>query len=185
MALRLFVAVQLPDPLRGRLAAHAERLAGAGRVVAAANLHVTVHFLGRVDEHDAAPLKAALEAAVAAMPAFALRLTGVAPGPRRRPRMLWATIDRDPRFDELAQAVASAAAPFAPEARPPRTARPHITLVRHRGAPPPGEEALAADIPVDAVELVSSRLEPGGADYETLARLPLEPGAPVDQLKPV
>ena len=99
--------------------------------------------------------------------------------------MLWATIDRDPRFDELAQAVASAAAPFAPEARPPRTARPHITLVRHRGAPPPGEEALAADIPVDAVELVSSRLEPGGADYETLARLPLEPGAPVDQLKPV
>ena len=36
MALRLFVAVQLPDPLRSRLAAHAERLAGAGRVVAAA-----------------------------------------------------------------------------------------------------------------------------------------------------
>jgi len=38
---------------------------------------------------------------------------------------------------------------------------------------------------VDAVELVSSRLEPGGAVYETLAHLPLEPGAPVDQLKPV
>ncbi len=186
MALRLFVAVQLPDPLRGRLAAHAELLAGAGRVVAAANLHVTVHFLGRVDEADAAPLEGVLGAAVATVPAFALRLNGVAPGPRRRPRMLWATIDRDPRFDELAGAVATAAAPFAPEARPPpRTARPHITLVRHRGAPPPGEVELTADIPVDAVELVSSRLGPGGAAYEVLARLPLEPAPPVDQLKPL
>ena len=185
MALRLFVAVQLPDPLRGRLAAHAERLAGAGRVVAAANLHVTVHFLGRVDEADAAPLERALGAAVAMVPAFALRVNGVAPGPQRRPRMLWATIDRDPRFDELAAAVAAAAGPFAPQARPPRSARPHITLVRHKGAAPPGEAELTADIRVDAVELVSSRLGAGGAAYETLARLPLEPAPPVDQLKPL
>ena len=185
MALRLFCAVQLPDPLRGRLAAQAQRRAGDGRVVADENLHVTVHFLGRVDETDAVPLEGALRAAVATVPAFALRVTGVAPGPRRRPRMLWATIDRDPRFDQLADVVAAAAAPFAPEARPPRTARPHITLVRHRGAPPSGEAELTAAIPVDAVELVSSRLDPGGAAYETLARLPLEPAAPVDQLKPL
>ena len=64
MALRLFCAVQLPDPLRGRLAAHAQRLAGGGRVMAAENLHVTVHFLGRVDETDAVPLEGALRAAV-------------------------------------------------------------------------------------------------------------------------
>jgi 2'-5' RNA ligase len=99
--------------------------------------------------------------------------------------MLWATIDSDPRFDELAAAVAAAAAPFAPEARPPRSARPHITLVRHKGAAPPGEAELTADITVDAVELVSSRLGPGGAAYEALARLPLEPAPPVDQLKPL
>jgi 2'-5' RNA ligase len=185
MALRLYVAVQLPDPVRSRLAAEAMRLAGAGRAIPAANLHVTVHFLGRVAEDDKAALEAALAAAVAPMPSFALRLTGVAPGPRRRPRMLWALIGRDDRFDELAGRVAAAAAPFAPDARPPRTARPHITLVRHRGAPPAGEAELTADIPVEAVELVSSRLGPSGAAYATLARLPLEPPAPVDQLKPV
>jgi 2'-5' RNA ligase len=122
---------------------------------------------------------------VATVSPFTLTVTGVVPGPRRRPRMLWATIERDPRFDELADVVAAAAAPFAPGALPPRTARPHITLVRHRGAPPAGEAELTAAIPVDAVELVRSRLRPGGAAYETLARLPLEPAAPVDQLKPV
>src|SRR5689334_20381010 len=122
MALRLFVAVQLPDPLRGRLAAEAGRLAGDGRTVPAANLHVTVHFLGGVAEDDVAPLSAALDETVAAVPAFALQVSGIAPGPRRRPRMLWALIDRDDRFDELARRIAGAAAPFAPDARPPRTA---------------------------------------------------------------
>jgi len=185
MALRLFVAVQLPDPVRGRLAAEALRLAGDGRVVPAPNLHVTVQFLGSVADDDVAALETALAAAVAAVPAFTLHVTGVAPGPRRRPRMLWGLIGRDDRFDELAGRVAEAAAPFAPDARLPRTARPHITLVRHRDAPPPDEAALTADIPVEAVELVSSRLGPAGAAYETLTRLPLEPPAPVDQLKPV
>ena len=60
-----------------------------------------------------------------------------------------------------------------------------VTLVRHKGAAPPGEAELTADIRVDAVELVSSRLGPGGTAYEALARLPLEPAPPVDQLKPL
>jgi RNA 2',3'-cyclic 3'-phosphodiesterase len=183
--LRLFVAVQLPDPVRGELAAAAARLAADGRVVVQDNLHVTVHFLGRVDEDDVPALETALREAVAPLPAFTLRVTGVAPGPRRRPRMLWAEIDRDPRFDELASRVAEAAAPFAPEARPPRTARPHVTLVRHRGEAPSGAEAMSAAVPVDSAELVSSELGPAGAAYRTLARLPLEAAPPVDQLKPV
>jgi 2'-5' RNA ligase len=184
--LRLFVAVPLPDPLRGQLAAAAERLAGDGRVVPIANLHVTVHFLGDVDPVEAAPLQAALRDAVAPLPPFSLAVDGVAPGPRRRPRMLWATFTPDARFADLAHRVHKAAAPFAPEARSPRsTATPHVTLVRHRGPVPDGGAEVAGSVPVAAVELVSSRLGPGGPAYEVLARLPLEAAAPVDDREPL
>lgn len=184
--LRLFVAVPLPDPLRGELAAAAERLAGDGRVVPAANLHVTVHFLGGVDPDGAAPLRSALREAVAPLPPFGLSVAGVAPGPRRRPRMLWATFTPDARFADLARRVHEAAAPFAPEALAPRgTATPHVTLVRHRGPVPDGGADVTGRVPVDAVELVSSRLGPGGAAYEVLDRLPLEAAAPVDDREPL
>jgi 2'-5' RNA ligase len=184
--LRLFVAVPLPDPLRGELAAVADRLAGDGRVVPAANLHVTVHFLGGVDAAAAAPLEAALRDAVAPLSPFALVVAGVAPGPRRRPRLLWATFAPDARFRDLARHVHEAAAPVAPEARSPRgPAAPHVTLVRHRGTAPNGVADVSGSVPVAAVELVSSRLGPGGAVYEVLARLPLEATAPVDDREPL
>ena len=119
-----------PTPPAGRWPRYADRGRRPAAPPAGRNLHVTVHFLGRVDAADAAPLEGALGAAVAPLPAFALRVNGVAPGPRRRPRMLWATIDRDPRFDEPPRGRTPPRRSHR-QARPPRTARPHITLVRH------------------------------------------------------
>ena len=55
-----------------------------------------------------------------------------------------------------------------------------MTLVRHTGPAPASEANVTGTVDVAAVELVSSRLGPGGAAYETLARLPLEAAAPVD-----
>jgi 2'-5' RNA ligase len=110
----------------------------------------------------------------------------VAPGPRRRPRMLWATFAPEPRFSDLARRVHDAAAPFAPAARSPRGgATPHVTLVRHRGPAPKGGADISGSVPVAAVELVSSRLGRSGAAYATLARLPLEAAAPVDDREPL
>jgi hypothetical protein len=56
-----------------------------------------------------------------------------------------------------------------------------VTLVRHRDGQAPGFGAdVAGTVPVAAVGLASSLLGPAGAAYETLARLPLEAAAPVD-----
>jgi 2'-5' RNA ligase len=171
---RLFVALPLPPPVRARLAAYATPLPGV-RWLPADNLHLTVHFLGEVDGDALPPLAEALAGACRARPAFELALERVGPAPRRRPRMVWAWAGGEPRLAALAEAVAAAAAPFAPAARPPRTEHPHVTLARLRGRPPAG----LPDAPVDervratACELVQSRLGPGGAAYTTLVVLPL------------
>src|SRR5439155_24562307 len=66
--LRLFVAVLLPDDIRQRLAAAIDRLrphAADVAWVAESNLHVTLKFLGQVDETRAPALADALRATLA------------------------------------------------------------------------------------------------------------------------
>ena len=148
------------------------------RFVPAANLHVTVQFLGEVAEERAAELEGALRARVAPLAPFALELERIAPGPPGgRARMVWAHFARSPDFERLARAVAEAAAPYAPKLEPPRQALPHATLARF-GRPPPRLRdlvlpQLAGSVHVPACQLVRSRLSPKGSIYTVLAELPL------------
>jgi 2'-5' RNA ligase len=181
---RAFVAIPLPEPLREELAAYAAGAAAglSGHPTPAGNLHVTIHFLGAVDDVVERPLVAALRPACASVEPMALRIIGAALAPPRRPRMVWARLEAPPGLAALALAVAAAAAPFAPGAREPRTAKPHVTLARLRLPPPRGAElpplaAAGAEIAVAACALVRSDLGRDGARYTTLAELPVGRGS--------
>jgi RNA 2',3'-cyclic 3'-phosphodiesterase len=169
---RLFVAVPLEERLRVELAAWCERqrLDGA-RWTPVVNLHVTVHFLGGAEEASVAPLGDALDVVVGRFERFALQVADARLAPKRRPRMVWAAIERDERFDRMAVAVAEACGPFALRAKPPRPGRPHITLARLRD-PATGEldplDLSDPAVPVDQLALVQSHLSPKGTTYETL-----------------
>jgi 2'-5' RNA ligase len=176
--MRLFVAVRLPEELAADLAARAQEAAGAElRVIPAENLHVTVCFLGAVEEARASELTQDLAQACAASEAFTLRLETLTPAPHRRPRMLWARARPQPAYDALADAVAAAAAPYAPEAPPLHTGPAHITLARMRGRARPGTwpdpARLDATIDVGALHLIRSERGPGGSAYTPLAELHL------------
>jgi RNA 2',3'-cyclic 3'-phosphodiesterase len=177
---RAFVAIPLAQALANDLAAYAGRaVAGLdARALPAENLHATVHFLGAVDDADAEALLAALRPAARSVSPFTLRVAGAALAPPGRPRMIWARLDAPQDLAALARAVAMAAEPFAPGARPPRTGNPHLTLARLRRPPRRATElpplpAAGAEISVEACTLVRSELGRGGARYTTLATLPL------------
>jgi len=180
---RAFAAIPLPEPLREELAGYATAaIAGLdGRAMPAANLHVTVHFLGSVPDSDEEPLRAALAPACASVAPFSMRLAAAVLAPPGRPRMVWAQLEAPSELADLAHAVAASAEPFAPRARPPRTGNPHVTLARLRRRPPRAAElpplaAVGTEIAVAACELVRSHLGPGGSNYTTLAALPLGHG---------
>jgi 2'-5' RNA ligase len=144
--MRLFVAVVMPDSVRGALAAAVERLrprAAGVAWVANPNLHVTLKFLGEVDEARLPAVQGALRRAVAGLAPFEVRVRalGAFPTPAR-PRVLWAGIaDAGGRLGALARRVDEAlgGAGFPREARPYAG---HITLGRVRE--PRGDPALAA-----------------------------------------
>ena len=177
--MRLFVAAIPPPALAEQLAAAAAELAPPElRPTPPENVHVTIHFLGDVDPDAVSALREALADACVHHAPTELTVEAIAPGPPRRPRMLWAIVRATPAYEALVNAVAAAAAPHAPDARPARPGTPHLTLARLRGRAqlrdwPDPRPLTDARMPV--TELAHMRSEPGpdGPRYTLLAALPL------------
>jgi 2'-5' RNA ligase len=183
--MRLFVAVLLPDAVRRALAAAVDRLrplAPGVAWVASENLHVTLKFLGEVDDGRVTQVREALARAVPAGAPFDVRVRamGAFPGAARA-RVLWAGIADAGPLAALADRVDTALG----TAGFPRDERPfaaHVTLGRVRE--PRRDAALAAALAeaatvdfglvrVDQVVLVRSQLSPRGARHSPVGAWPL------------
>ena len=178
MKLRLFVALDLPEPARAALVAFRSAVADPAlwRPVPDEALHLTLAFLGHRPEADVERIVALLQAA----PANAPRLTlGRALGlPLKRPRVLSAAIvDHDGTLTGLQRWVSrelAAARLYRPEER---EFRPHATVARLRPDAKVAGGKMPGPAPVtfygEALTLYRSQLRREGARYEPLARLGL------------
>ena len=179
MLRRLFIAIDLPKPVcwqLGRFVADAPR---GVRPVRPAQLHLTLHFLGAVDDDACAALPGALAAVRQPPFTIALRGTGVFP-PRGRPTVLWAGVADSHPLVELHAATAKAveSCGLAVEHRP---YVPHVTLARLTPAVPrtwtagflDATSGLAIDaIPVDRFHLYQSRKLDGATEHVIEATFP-------------
>jgi len=184
--MRLFLAVDLPDPFRAALGTLRERLAPAGpgwRWVEARSVHLTLRFLGEVDPEEEQQCREAWRAAVASVERFRFGAGSVGQfPPRGRPRVLWLELRDDPAGSAAALAArletAARRCGFVPEER---AFRGHLTLARARRggrARRPSEVGVPAELRdqfaevTDAV-LFRSDLRPDGPRYTALERFPL------------
>ncbi len=171
---RLFAALDLPEPVRAELAAWARRARDVEgvRLLAPESLHVTLCFLGWRDAADAERIGALV--AGCARPVPHLALAGAAWLPPRRPRVLAADVSDGSGALGALQAqlagVLEAEAGYEPERR---AYRPHVTVARVREGPrrPPALDPPAAlEFAGAAVTLYRSHLRRSGARYEAVAR---------------
>lgn len=186
--MRVFVAVEIEDEIKERIAALQRALGRVDGVkwVEPKNLHLTLKFLGEIEPGLASRLANSLAGPAAEMPAFRIRLggTGVFPD-ARRPRIVWVGLKEG--FDELfalAQKVEAAAQElgFAAETRPFKA---HLTMGRVR-RPAAGKELLpalegaeAADFgeqKVSGVSIIESNLTPSGPIYTVINKVNLRDG---------
>ncbi len=183
---RTFIAVDLSAPVREALAAVMRRLSRelpSARWVDPAGMHLTLAFLGDLDDAQIADATAATNAAARDASPLELRLAGLGTFGGRSPRVIWAGIGGDVpqllvRQRRLADALAARGFPC--EERP---FSPHLTLARVKGPLPPAElanlpQALAAPAPslawtVDALLVMKSERLRSGAHYTPLQRVPL------------
>ena len=191
--MRLFVALEISGTvatavldLISRLRATAARLAPLSRItwVTAERLHITIRFIGHVEESKADAVRTMLTEPLGER--FDLTIAGVgAFPPTGAPRVIWAGLTAGrPRFMALEKLVNGrlAEAGVPPEERP---FNPHLTLARVRDAAGLRSSALVGPLddlalgitPVDAITLFESRLSPKGPTYVALQRTALRAGS--------
>ena len=180
MPRRLFIAIDLPKPVCWRLGQLLVQPPRGVRPVRSAQLHLTLHFLGDVDDDSCAALHEAFAGVHHEPFTIAIRGTGVFP-PRGRPSVLWAGVVDSTRLATLHAAIgmASESCGLAIEHRP---YVPHVTLARLAPAVPRAWIArfLAdtadldlADIPVDRFYLYQSRKLDGATEHAVEASFTL------------
>jgi 2'-5' RNA ligase len=176
--MRLFVAIVLPENVRRGLEGLCHGLHGA-HWTPPDNLHLTLRFVGEVDDGTAEDIDGALTTVHA--PAFDLRCQGIghfATG--RQVRVVWAGLERSEALIFLRDKIESTVvrAGLEPEQR---KFKPHIALAHFKK--PPGAHLASylethggfASEPfaVDSFTLFRSHLRREGAYHETLAEYPL------------
>jgi 2'-5' RNA ligase len=175
--MRLFIGLALPIHMKVRLAPLMIGLPGA-HWVPPENLHLTLRFIGEVNEREAALLDEALST-VERSP-FELQIQGCGIFAQRRgPEAVWVGVNSTPPLVDLQAAVERAAvrAGLAPEEK---RFRPHITLARLKDVPPQRLQAFVAghnlfkeNVQIEEFTLFSSRLGSGDPIYVEEAAYPL------------
>lgn len=181
--MRAFVALNLPDATRRALWAATEPLRDLElpvKWVRADGIHLTLKFLGDIDDARAPELTAALQRAATDARVLPLVLEGFGAFPdSAHPRVIWAGMTAEPALELLQHAVEREFAPlgFPTEAR---AFRPHVTLGRAKRGARAGafgdlEAALTAltfaeTAVVESVDLMRSTLQSAGAVYQVVHR---------------
>jgi 2'-5' RNA ligase len=184
--IRAFIAIDLDPRVSEKLCqaiGELKQLLPAVRWVSPQNFHLTLKFLGDIDESRVETIGVALVEALCPFSRLSINAKGLGVFPDlRRPRVLWVGLAGNGLM-ALAARVESALEPlgFASEQRP---FTPHMTIGRWRQydrAPKSLGEALAGwrnrefgESTVDKVVFYQSVLKPEGAIYHTLRVVALE-----------
>jgi 2'-5' RNA ligase len=173
--MRAFLAIPLPGKLCEELAAVGRSIAGL-RAQKAGTIHLTIRFLGEVEDPE--PVAGAAAEVASRHAPFDVSLVGVGAFPdERRPRVVWVGLGAGAgEAAALAAEIEAAvvALGFPPEERP---WSPHVTLGRFRDRPPrppPFDPKRAfGHARADRLILFRSVLTPEGALHEAFRELSL------------
>ena len=188
--LRVFIAIEIPLPIRQAISAQTESLRGAlgplVRWVPVENMHLTLKFIGDISPANVEMLEQTLTAETTGNAPFAMQIGGLGSFPTpRRARIIWIGIQAPAALASLQHGIESAAARlgYEPETRP---FSPHLTIGRVRQPVRASdqqqvraalERTQVGDLgaaEISAVHLFKSDLQPTGSVYTRLFSAPLK-----------
>ncbi|MBO0863016.1 MAG: RNA 2',3'-cyclic phosphodiesterase [Chloracidobacterium sp.] len=180
--MRTFIAIEIPSEIRSALEAFQTELRRAGADVSwtkPENLHLTLKFLGEVDEKRIVEVERACVSSAAEFQPFSLSLndTGFFPN-ARQPRVLWAGLSGgvenigaiSNRLEERLALIGFK--------REEKDFHPHLTVGRLKSNKKARELLALADayrlpalsFAVTEIVLMKSELNPAGAKYTPMAK---------------
>lgn len=184
--MRTFIAVELPQHVKAALEEVQKELKETGadvRWVRPESIHLTLKFLGEIDEESVVRIRKVMEGVASAHRPFEVEVKGMGCFPNlKQPRVIWVgVLDRQKALASLQEGVEEAVGLLGFE-REERPFRPHLTLGRVRTAK--GRQALLermgsmlgqefGTFEVHSVILFKSDLHPSGARYTPLWEMAL------------
>ena len=183
---RLFVAVDISEEARRRAADHIDKMRALVDGVRvgwerAEKLHVTLKFLGKVDEADVAHVSDTTASVAAGFAPFRIALAGTGVFPRlKQPRVLWLGINEERVLPKIAADLESrlSVLGFEVEERP---FSPHLTIGRIREQQKAKRLAEAhlqsrfepVEFTVTELVVYESILRPNGSVYGVVSKHPI------------
>jgi len=183
MGIRSFLAFELPPEIRekiGEVSIELQKLTLPVRWVKVTNIHLTIIFLGYVDEDKIDDIKEKVNLVVKRFSIFQTRLNGIGVFPNwRKPRVIWIGLGEEiERLSTLREELQTGlkVLGFKPEKRP---FAPHLTIGRFKGLLDRDEELksildryhdLSGDLQyLNELVLFKSDLKPDGPVYTKMA----------------
>lgn len=181
--MRLFIAVPVPEELKGNIAGIQKRLAGASgiKAVGKENLHFTIKFLGEMDSVGA--VEKCMEESLEGLHRFDVEIAGVGAFPsKNRARAVWLSVGNGiENFKKLMKNIDAELSKIGFERE--KEYAPHLTIARVRSASGNAElikllekleQTQIGTMRVKEVKLVKSTLTGVGPVYEEVYSVKLE-----------
>jgi RNA 2',3'-cyclic 3'-phosphodiesterase len=184
VVLRCFIAIEIPASIKKDISGIVSTLKISGADVkwlADENIHLTLQFLGPTDDSVIPDIKEALVKILSPYPPFYITISQVGSFPgEKRPRILWVGIEGSEDLIRLQKDIAKEMEKFG---YPPEERRftPHVTIGRvrtNKNIPElikRLEEIRTVSFPgfeAKEIVLMKSELNPAGAKYYSLAKIP-------------
>jgi 2'-5' RNA ligase len=187
MGIRSFLAFDLPPEIRDQIVELSRELRKSrlpARWVREGNIHLTIVFLGSVEENIVEDLKETVGSVVSGFTVFTVKLSGVGVFPNfRKPRVFWIGLDGDREgLSRLRHELQEALTVFGLQEEK-RPFRAHLTLGRFKDRLDNDEElkrildryhGITSELfSLDELVLFKSDLKPSGPVYTKMASWPL------------
>lgn len=182
--IRTFIAIEIPEQVKTKIAALQNQLKKENERVSwtkSDNIHLTLKFLGNVEENQIELMAQKLHKALQNVSSFHFAVKNLGGFPNlKRPRVLWVGIEEPThQLSALAKKIEDALAEMGfPKEK--RKFSPHLTLGRVKTAL--SRKFLqkftqlsleAGTVQVEEVVIMKSTLKPTGAEYSPLKRIKL------------
>lgn len=169
---RTFIALELPGEVLDQLSGLQEELKGTatGRVSWARPelMHLTIRFLGDIEERQVESITEAIERAVEGLESFELSTTGLGAFPNlHRPKILWIGIADSCQLKAISDRINSELKAIGIKAET-KEFRPHLTICRLRerghikGLARAAEATATSSKPFEVKEIILFKSEVGG-----------------------
>jgi len=179
MKRRIFLAVNLPDEIKKKLAKIQEEWIDLPvRWTRKENLHITLIFLGYLGDEELLKVIESVKKTTRRYKSFEIGLNRVCFGPPGRPpRMIWVEGERNIRLFHLKDDLEEELFQYGGSKEKKSLFRPHVTLARIKpgewqelNQKPKIEKEISLAFSVDSVDVMESILSRKGPDYSILER---------------